>query len=90
MTWLAAPSVQQLPGDRAGMAIDVTAAQLAQTTFQSGSGTDDLWVRANDGTDWGAWKEFHVAEPVDAKPVVTGGDVSLASMTRSGRQHCSR
>ena len=62
----------------AGMAIDVTAAQLAQTTFQSGSGTDDLWVRASDGTDWGAWQEFHVAAPVDAEPVVTGGDVSLA------------
>jgi hypothetical protein len=60
------------------VAIDVTAAQLAQTTFQSGSGTDDLWVRANDGTDWGAWQEFHVTAPVDAKPVVTGGDVSLA------------
>ena len=44
------------------MAIDVTAAQLTQTTFQSGSGTDDLWMRASDGTDWGAWKAFHVAE----------------------------
>jgi len=33
----------------ANWAIDVTAAQLAQTTFQSGSGSDDLWVRANDG-----------------------------------------
>ena len=27
----------------------VSASQLAQTTFQSGSGSDDLWVRANDG-----------------------------------------
>src|SRR5262249_31516502 len=62
----------------AGMAIDATAAQLAQTTFQSGSGTDDLWVRANDGTDWSAWKEYHVVAPVDAKPIVTGGDVDLA------------
>jgi len=33
----------------ANWAIDVTAMQLAQTTFQSGSGSDDLWVRANDG-----------------------------------------
>ena len=46
-------------------AIDVTAAQLAGTTFQSGSGSDDLWVRANDGIAWGAWKEFHVNAPVD-------------------------
>jgi hypothetical protein len=59
-------------------AIDVTAAQLAQTTFQSGSGSDDLWVRANDGFDWSAWKEFHVNAPVDQKPVVSGGDASLA------------
>ena len=58
----------------AGMAIDVTAAQLAQTTFQSGSGTDDLWVRASDGTDWGAWKEFHVTSPVNQAPVVTATD----------------
>src|SRR5437588_9189358 len=37
--------------------IDVTAAQLSQTTFQSGSGTDDLWVRASDnGNQWSAWQ----------------------------------
>ena len=35
--------------------IYVTAAQLAQTTYQSGNGTDTLWVRANDGTQWSAW-----------------------------------
>ena len=40
--------------------IDVTAAQLASTTFQSGVVSDDLWVRAFDGIEWGAWKEFHV------------------------------
>ena len=58
-------------------AIDVTAAQLAQTTFQSGSGSDDLWVRAFDGFDWSAWKEFHVNAPVDQKPVVSGSDAIL-------------
>jgi len=57
--------------------IDVTAAQLAQTTFQSGSGSDDLWVRAFDGFDWSGWKEFHVNAPVDQKPVVSGSDASL-------------
>lgn len=41
----------------------VTAAQLAGTTFQSGSGSDDLWVHAYDGILWGAWKEFHVNAP---------------------------
>ena len=45
--------------------IDVTAAQLASTRFQSGSGSDDLWVRANDGFLWSAWKEFHVNAPID-------------------------
>jgi hypothetical protein len=48
-----------------------------QTTFQSGSGSDDLWVRANDGIDWSAWKEFHVNAPVDQKPVVSGLNASL-------------
>src|SRR5207302_343288 len=35
--------------------IYVSASQLAQTTYQSGSGTDTLWVRAYDGTLWSAW-----------------------------------
>jgi hypothetical protein len=28
----------------------------------SGSATDDLWVRVNDGTEWSNWKEFHVSD----------------------------
>jgi len=40
-------------------AIDVTAAQLASTTFQGGSVPDALWVRANDGIQWSQWQEFH-------------------------------
>ena len=59
-------------------AIDVTAAQLAQTTFQSGSGSDDLWVRAFDGFDWSEWKEFHVNAPVEARPVVTAPDFAAS------------
>lgn len=55
-------------------AIGVTAAQLSSTSFQSGSGSDDLWVRAYDGFAWGAWKEFHVTAPVDSAPVVTARD----------------
>jgi len=62
----------------ANQAIDVTAAQLSQTTFQSASGSDDLWVRAFDGINWSAWKEFLVSAPIDAKPVVAGGNASLA------------
>ncbi|MGY3532824.1 hypothetical protein [Bradyrhizobium sp. USDA 4452] len=60
----------------ANIAIDVTPAQLASTSFQSGSGSDDLWVRANDGTTWGAWKEFHVNAPIDHAPVVNAPDVT--------------
>jgi hypothetical protein len=53
--------------------IYVTAAQLAQTTYQSGSGTDTLWVRANDGAQWSAWSpSFTVsAHTLDTPPVVT-------------------
>ncbi|MGY4503264.1 hypothetical protein ACVWYH_007221 [Bradyrhizobium sp. GM24.11] len=40
-------------------AIDISAAQLAATSFQGGTTPDDLWVRANDGMQWGAWQEFH-------------------------------
>jgi hypothetical protein len=56
----------------------VSAAQLSQTTFHSGSGADDLWVRAFDGMDWSAWKEFHVNAPVDTGPVVTAASVTLS------------
>src|SRR5439155_1487990 len=35
--------------------IHFTASQLVQTTYQSGSGADTLWVRAYDGTLWSAW-----------------------------------
>jgi hypothetical protein len=35
--------------------IYVPASQLAQSTYQAGAGTDTLWVRANDGTQWSAW-----------------------------------
>src|SRR5205814_2247762 len=58
----------------ASTVIDVTAAQLASTRFQSGSGSDDLWVRASDGFLWSDWKEFHVNALVDHAPVVMASD----------------
>lgn len=61
------------------VAIDVFASQLSSTTFQSGSGTDQLWVRAFDGQDWGAWKSFTVTAPIDHAPVVSAGNVSLTA-----------
>ena len=36
--------------------IDLTAAQLAQTTYQAGSGNDQISIRASDGTLWSAWQ----------------------------------
>ena len=64
----------------AGQAIDVAAADLANTTFQSGSGSDQLYARAFDGLVWGDWKAFTVSAPVDRAPVVsaTAPTVSLA------------
>jgi RTX calcium-binding nonapeptide repeat (4 copies) len=54
--------------------IDVSAAQLAQTTFQAGTTADDLWVQAYDGAVWSGWKEFHLTPPVNHAPVVTAAD----------------
>ena len=49
----------------------VSAAQLAQTTYQSGSGADTLWVRVSDGSKWSPWSQsFTVTAPVDTGPVV--------------------
>ena len=55
----------------AGHAINVTPGQLANARFQSGSGTDLLWVRAYDGLQWGAWTSFDINAPVDSAPVIT-------------------
>src|SRR5205085_5537773 len=50
--------------------IYVTASQLAQTAYQSGNGTDTLWVRANDGTQWSAWSpSFAVTEQKGETPL---------------------
>jgi hypothetical protein len=38
--------------------IDLTAAQLATTSYVSGNGTDQLFVRVNDGTAWSSWQAF--------------------------------
>jgi hypothetical protein len=58
----------------------VTAAQLAQTTYQSGSGADTLWVRANDGTQWSPWSSaFMVTAPVDTGPVVTPASSNVSA-----------
>ena len=65
----------------AGQAINVTPAELGSATFQSGSGSDHLWVRASDGTLWSDWVSFNVNAPLDHAPVVSGSDASLAFNT---------
>jgi Ca2+-binding RTX toxin-like protein len=63
----------------ANQGIFVTAAQLSQLTYQSGSGADTLWVRANDGTQWSPWSSsFMVTAPIDAAPVETVANVELS------------
>jgi hypothetical protein len=56
--------------------ITVTQAQLFTMTFQSGSGSADISVRAADSVEWGAWAEFHVIAPVDTGPMVTTRSVT--------------
>ncbi|WP_063695467.1 hypothetical protein [Bradyrhizobium embrapense] len=53
--------------------IDVTAAQLAQATYQAGSGTDQLWIRANDGIAWGAWQPFNVTGESSSNATIASG-----------------
>jgi hypothetical protein len=55
----------------AATVIDVTAAQLATTTYVSGSGTDQLYVRANDGTAWSSWQPFTVTG--EAPAIINAG-----------------
>ena len=65
----------------ANQIIDVSAAQLAQTTFQTGTTADDLWVQVFDGKDWSAWKEFHLTPPANVAPDLTAANRSLAENT---------
>src|SRR5205085_1335589 len=55
--------------------IYVSAAQLSLLAYQAGSSADTLWVRANDGTQWGAWSNiFTVTPPTNQPPVVSPPD----------------
>jgi hypothetical protein len=60
----------------ANLFITVSAAQLPQFAFQSGSGADTLKVRAFDGLQWSAWVNFTVTAPIDQAPVVTAADIN--------------
>ena len=60
--------------------IYVTAAQLAQTTYQSGNGTDTLWVRANDGTQWSTWSSSFTVTGQAGRTLLAAGDLGAQAM----------
>ncbi len=62
--------------------IDITAAQLSQTSFVAGGVADRLQIRAFDGIDWsvpdsGQWSPFFVSPPGNRAPVVTTANLSV-------------
>ncbi|QOZ34391.1 AIDA repeat-containing protein [Bradyrhizobium sp. CCBAU 53421] len=64
--------------------IDITAAQLSQATYQAGSGTDQLWIRAYDGTAWGAWQSFNVTgQSPSGATIVPGGTLELTGASNA-------
>ena len=62
----------------ANQSITVNASDLSNTVFQSGSGTDQLWVRAFDGQVWSDWKSFNVAAPINHAPVSVASNQIVA------------
>lgn len=60
--------------------IRVTASQMADTTFVAGSaaGTDLLWVRANDGNNWGDWISWTVTSAASGDDYSGNRDTSGA------------
>ena len=71
--------------------IDVTAAQLSQLSYQSGTAADTLWVAAYDGTMWGNWSNsFTVTGQPDTAPTVTASNVTAAHGQSFQHPRCSR
>lgn len=69
----------------AGQVIEITAAQLAQTSFVAGSVGDGLQIRAFDGKAWSAadnatWSPFNVTVPADHAPVLTTANVTKSHL----------
>ena len=84
-TWSSMDWVQL--GAHQRYAVDVTAAQLAGTTFRAAR--DRMTCGCGPMTGWsGRLEEFHVNAPVDAKPVVTAD--AIATHNQASRHHrCS-
>ncbi|HEY5067724.1 MAG TPA: DUF4347 domain-containing protein [Xanthobacteraceae bacterium] len=64
--------------------IDVTVAQLAQLSFDTGYGSDTLMVRANDGTQWGSFTSFTVTPPPNAAPPAGSTDTLMMLRNSDG------
>ena len=64
--------------------IDVTVAQLAQLSFDTGYGSDTLKVRANDGTQWGSFTSFTVTPPPNAAPPAGTADTLVMLRNADG------
>jgi len=64
------------PHNDANVAITVAASDLDNVWLQGGrsGGTEPMWVRAFDGTTWGAWAQFNVTTRPDTAPVATIDD----------------
>ncbi len=67
----------------AGQADTISAGQLAQTTYQAGSGADTLWVMAFDGTLWSSWTPTITVAPNHAPNTPTVANYQMGYGTTS-------
>jgi len=67
--------------------VEITAAQLAQTSFTGGSGTDLVGVRAFDGTAWGEFKFINIGPAALQAPLTAapGGSTTAATVVATGQ-----
>jgi hypothetical protein len=72
---------QQLPNNQNNF---VPGSQLSQITYQGGAGTETIYERANDGTQFSAWASINAT---DTAPAVTATNVNV---TVSPGHHSAR
>ncbi len=67
------------PHQPAGQAITVAASDLGNVWVRGGTtpGSETMWVRAYDGSLWGAWDSFTLVTNPNTAPVATVADHSL-------------
>lgn len=67
----------------ANSTIDVAASDISDVWLRAGSagGSETLWVRAFDGTDWSAWDTFTLTTVPNTPPVATINDQTLHNNT---------